>query len=70
MRVIVPLPPLEHVKPMTRLNPVFDVEGGKFVMSTPEIADVRMQDVDEKVVSLDHCRTEVIAALDYIFTGV
>jgi toxin CcdB len=70
MRVIVPLPPLEHVKPMTRLNPVFDVEGGKFVMSTPEIADVRMQHVDEKVVSLDHCRTEVIAALDYIFTGV
>lgn len=70
MRVIVPLPPLEHAKPMTRLNPVFDVEGGKFVMSTPEIAGVRMQDIGEKVVSLDHCRTEVIAALHYPFTGV
>jgi toxin CcdB len=69
-RVIVPLLPLEHVKPMTRLNPVFDVEGGKFVMSTPEIAGVRMRDVSEKVVSLDHCRTEVIAALDYLFTGI
>ena len=55
---------------MTRLNPVFDVEGGKFVMSTPEIAGVRMQDIGEKVVSLDHCRTEVIAALHYPFTGV
>jgi len=70
MRVIVPLPPLEHVKPMTRLNPVFDAEGGKFVMSTPETAGVRMQYVGETVVSLDHCRTEVIAALDYPFTGV
>ena len=69
-RVVVPLLPLEQVKPMTRLNPVFDVEGGKFVMSTPEIAGVRMQDVGEKVVSLDHCRTEVIAALHYPFTGV
>jgi toxin CcdB len=69
-RVVVPLLPLEQVKPMTRLNPVFDVEGVKFVMSTPEIAGVRMQDVGEKVTSLDHRRTEIIAALNYLFTGV
>ena len=55
-RVVVPL--------LTRLNPVVDAEGGKFVMSTPEIAGVRMQDVAEKVVSLDHRRIEIIAALD------
>ena len=55
---------------MMRLNPVFDVEGVKFVMSSPEIAGVRMQDVGEKVTSLDHRRTEIIAALDYLFTGV
>jgi toxin CcdB len=55
---------------MTHLNPVFDVEGGKFVMSTPEIAGVRMQDIGEKVGSLDHRRTEIIAALDYLFTGI
>jgi toxin CcdB len=69
-RVIVPLLPLEYVKPMTRLNPVLDVDGGEFVISTPEIAGVRMRDVSEKVVSLDHYRTEVIAALDYLFTGI
>jgi toxin CcdB len=69
-RVVVPLLPLEQVKPMTRLNPVFDVEGGKFVMSTPEITGVRMQDVGEKVASLDHRRTEIITAFDYLFTGV
>jgi toxin CcdB len=69
-RVVVPLLPLEQVKPMTRLNPVFDVVGGKFVMSTPEIAGVRMQDIGEKVGSLDHRRTEIIAALDYLFTGI
>jgi len=33
-------------------------------MSTPEIAGVRIQDLSEKVVSLDHRRTEIIAALD------
>jgi len=69
-RVVVPLLPLEQVKPMTHLNPVFEVEGGKFVMSTPEIAGVRMQDVGEKIISLDHRRTEIIAALDYLFTGI
>jgi toxin CcdB len=69
-RVVVPLLSLEQVKPMTRLNPVFDVEGGKFVMSTPEIAGVRMQDIGEKVGSLDQRRTEIIAALDYLFTGI
>lgn len=40
-RVVVPLLPLGQVKPMTRLNPVFDVEGDKFVMSTPEIAGLQ-----------------------------
>jgi toxin CcdB len=69
-RVVVPLLPLEQIKPMTRLNPVFEVDGGKFVMSTPEIAGVRMQDIGEKVGSLDHRRTEIIAALDYVFTGI
>jgi hypothetical protein len=44
-------------------NPVFDVDGGKFVTSTPEIAGVRMQDIGEKVGSFDHRRTEIIAAL-------
>jgi len=39
-------------------------------MSTPEIAGVRMQDIGEKVGSLDHRRTEIIAALDYLFTGI
>jgi toxin CcdB len=67
--VVRPLP-LEQVKPTTRLNPVFDVEGGKFVTSTPEIAGVRMQGIGEKVESLDHRRTEIIAALDYLFKGI
>jgi toxin CcdB len=40
------------------------------VMSTPEIAGVRMQDVGEKIISLDHRRTEIIAALDYLFSGI
>jgi toxin CcdB len=69
-RVVVPLLPLEQVQPMTRLNPIFDVEGGKFVMSTPEIAGVRTQDIGERVISLDHRRTEIIAALDYLLTGI
>jgi CcdB protein len=40
------------------------------VMSTPEIAGVRMQDIGEKVGSLDHRRSEIIAALDYLFIGI
>jgi toxin CcdB len=69
-RVVVPLVAAGRTKPMTRLNPVFEIEGKKVVMSTTELAGIALRDVGKKVGSLEPERTQIIAALDYVFTGV
>ena len=69
-RVVVPLVAAEGVKPMTRLNPVFRIEGKRWVMSTTELAGIRLNDIGEKVVSLESHTVEIVGALDYLLTGV
>jgi toxin CcdB len=69
-RVVVPLIAAKRVKPMTRLNPVFEIHGEKLVMSTTELAGIATKDIGERMGSLAHERTQIIAALDYLFTGV
>ena len=69
-RIVVPLMAVGRVKLMTRLNPVFEIEGKKVVMSTTELAGIALKDVGETVGSLASERTQIIAALDYVFAGV
>jgi len=69
-RIVAPLIPAEQVKPMTRINPVFEVEGRQLVMSTTELAGIAIKDIGAKVESLAQERDRIIAALDYVFTGV
>ena len=69
-RVVVPLVAAEGVKPMTRLNPVFRIDGKRWVMSTTELAGIRLNDVGEKVASLASHEVEIVGALDYLLTGV
>ena len=69
-RVVVPLVAAEGIKPMTRLNPVFRIEGKRWVMSTTELAGVHLNDIGEKVGSLASHEVEIISALDYLLTGV
>jgi toxin CcdB len=71
-RVVVPLckPGVLRGKVAERLNPVFEVEGRKVVMLTPELAGVPSKSVGERVGSLASERAAIIAALDMIFTGI
>lgn len=69
-RIVVPLIPARDVKPMTRLNPIFEIDGERVVMSTTELAGIAMKDIGEKVGTLEHERPSIIAALDYVFTAV
>jgi len=69
-RVVVPLVAVEGVKPMTRLNPVFRIEGKRWLMSTSELAAIHINDIGEKVGTLAGHEVEIIGALDYLLTGV
>ncbi len=57
-------------RPVTTLNPVFDVEGTKVVLSVAELAGVSRQQLGEQIGSLAHQRPAILASLDLLFTGM
>lgn len=71
-RVVVPLckPEVLKGKLAERLNPVFEVEGRKLVMLTPELAGVTRKILDEWVDNLAPKRHLIVAALDFVITGI
>lgn len=68
--VVVPLVPVPIMgKAARHLNPVFKIKKTNVVMSTAELAGVPVRIFGEKVTSLSDSRNEIIAALDFLFTG-
>jgi toxin CcdB len=71
-RIVVPLckPDAVGGKPAERLNPQFELDGRKLVMVTQELAGVPRRALGELAGSLAGERREIIAALDFAFTGI
>ncbi len=69
-RVVVPLARARaHGKAITRLNPTVTIAGAAYVMVFQELAAVPVSALGEPVTSLATRRTELIAAIDLLFTG-
>ena len=71
-RVVVPLckPEVLKGKPAERLNPVFEIEGRRMVLLTPELAGVSRKALGERIANLADRRDAIIAALDLVITGI
>jgi toxin CcdB len=71
-RVVAPLCKPEVLKGRLaeRLNPVFEVEGRKVAMLTPELAGVPGKILGARVGNLSGERHSIIAALDLLITGI
>ena len=71
-RVVVPLckPEVLKGKPAEKLNPVFEVEGRRMVMLSPELAGVSRKALGERIANLAQRRDAIIAALDLVITGI
>ena len=71
-RVVVPLckPEVLKGKLAERLNPLFEVDGRKMAMLTPELAGVSRNMLGERVANLSSERHSIIAALDLLFIGI
>ncbi len=72
LRVVAPLVPLSRVAlPISRLTPVFDIEGLQLVLSTLEIAGISSSFLGGDIVmSLASRRDDIIAAVDFLVTGI
>ena len=56
-------------KAIRHLNPEFTVKETPVIMSTAELAGISIRSLGEKVGTLKDRRDEIIAALDFLFTG-
>jgi toxin CcdB len=69
-RVVVPLIAASAMsKAVKHLNPQFTIRNATVFMSTAELAGISFRSLGKKVSSLSDQRHEIIAALDFLFTG-
>ncbi len=71
-RVVVPLAKLTEFrkKPIRDLTPVVEVEGAKYLMLTPQLAGIAVKELGQAVGNLATQRDEIVAAVDFLITGV
>jgi toxin CcdB len=69
-RMIAPLARPEDFQPLRRLNPIIDVEGERLAVMTHLMAAVPRDVLQSPVASLGARRDDIVAALDFLFTGI
>jgi toxin CcdB len=70
--VVIPLHPKALIgkAAITRLCPEVEIEGEKFVILTPQIAGVDRRVLGQKICDLSVYRSDIIAAVDFIISGI
>lgn len=70
-QVVIPLYEFKQSdQPMLRINPIVQFSGGRYYLATEEIAAVSAKALTKPVASLAEHRDEIIAAIDFLTTGV
>ena len=71
-RVVVPLCPVSVMKGklLRALTPVLAIEAESFVMLTPQMAGIPKGELGAPVTRLEHYRFEIVAAIDFLVTGI
>jgi toxin CcdB len=71
-RVVAPLCPVSVMKGKTlgTLMPVLEIEGERFVMLTPQLAGIPKSELGAPVTQAHHYHFEIIAAIDFLLTGI
>lgn len=55
--------------PVLRLNPTVIIDGQRLVVMTQELAAIKRRQLKAPVANLSTQREEILAALDFLFTG-
>lgn len=71
-RVVVPLTKLTSLRkrPIKDLTPIIEVEGSKYLLLTPQLAGVAVTELGQSLGVFSSQRDEIVAALDFLITGV
>lgn len=70
--VVVPLAPFSAIgkAALTKLNPVVAIKSKKFVVLTQQLAGIDRKVLGREVGDLLEVRSEIIAALDFLISGI
>ena len=63
------LPKIIDQIPVLRLNPTVTVDGQRLVIMAQELAAIKRRQLQAPVANLSSQREEILAALDFLFTG-
>ncbi|MBA2593824.1 MAG: CcdB family protein [Gammaproteobacteria bacterium] len=55
---------------LTTLTPTFEIEAGWYLMMTPQLAGAPKKALGPQVASLSAQRDVIVAALDFLITGI
>lgn len=71
-RVVVPLVKrtAQSKKPIKNLTPAIRIDGLEYIMMVPQLAGIAARDLGVPVASVAQHRGEIVAALDFLFTGI
>lgn len=70
-RIVVPLArPGDEVRPIRHLNPIIEVEGERLVLLIDQLAAVPKRLLLPSIGSLAEIRHDILAATDFLLTGV
>lgn len=70
-RVVVPLLPLKTApKPITGLNPIFNIDGKDHLMATQFLSAVRVTFLKAPIANVGQRHAEITSAVDLLFSGI
>jgi len=71
-RIVIPLSRMDsdHVAVMDVLMPEVLFEEQQYVLMTPQISGIPARLLCKPIGTLEHCRSQVLAALDFAITGI
>ncbi|WP_411340411.1 CcdB family protein [Sphingopyxis sp. J-6] len=69
-RFVVPLVPAQAAQKLSRLHPIFEVDGERFIMATQLASAVDARELGDRVASLAESRYDILNAVDMLLTGV
>ncbi|MBA57148.1 MAG: plasmid maintenance protein CcdB [Pseudomonadales bacterium] len=70
--IVIPLSPssISSSSAITKLCPLIDIEGKSYVAMTQQIAGVDRSALGKEAYDLSAYRSEIIAALDFVISGI
>ncbi|MEO0444140.1 MAG: CcdB family protein [Pseudomonadota bacterium] len=70
--IVIPLSPssISRSSAITKLCPLIDIEGKSYVAMTQQIAGVDRSALGKEAYDLSAYRSEIIAALDFVISGI